>query len=1692
MPNTFSFEEAVSSTPFQFGDRSRKPKVPVVDGADDTQIDIDPDGIQSQYKSIADELGFRQTSTVRPVMPGVGAGSRSQHPKGTASDFSVRDKKPEQIDALINRLRSEGFEVIDERDGKTGTGPHIHAEIPPGGRKSSGSGEGGSNGAEAVAPPMSKTFSYDDAVGVPTASTAKPTTEKSFLQEQFAPDEDTPYGSIIPKFIRKPLSDAIEGGWEKFSNRLMTDLGQIQPDDPRYSPRRQVRINAQGDREFVVDDPFGEGRRIQAGKDKPVKENVPGFMANIENPVELFLNDSLPANATEALFRATDDQRQSIMDARKVSMQENIVANPDKFPAVSVQAAKQAIAARDAKRDPTVGDMWRDLKQAATEDPGKFGAQLVNAIMADPEMLLAPQGIGLRVASGTRALKTASAASKVTRIADNVIDAGSTGAALNLGIDLASSASEGRGLTSSEALMSGVSGAVLSAPFGVLMGKGRIARDSIAKGTLNEADLDAALRDAAKEELATEDLIRSSEIDRTVKHRIEDATGIKFESNTDLKAYLETQRKEWKKLFSDRDLNGQYQSALADERMIRREQLSKEAIERGERQVAEAEQAQRIAAEQDRARVQAERRARFAQEYEEALAARDRNAADADAEDRLFNVTRRLDEQEIFESALEEDIPQVRNAMRKAVARDNKLRVPKWQRGEADPRLVARLGLAGTFGTLGYMFADEGNKEATGLAALLTGLVLPGGGDIRIKNLGRRLSQAGVTTVDGDIVSLLIKQGKLKAAQDVPDIMARERQLIDAAKTGDQTAYKQLYKDNFSRIQRMVSKQMKSISGRTGMDAEDLAQEVFLDAFRQLDNFSGDVPFSAYLTKIAKNKVVDAIRDAQSLKGGRDTITASMYAPAKDVGESARSGQIVEADNSAIKPDVEAAASDMDTPENQMIRADAERIITNTIEKLSEAQQKAFILHNIEQFSHAEIAKMTDQNLSTVLMQVKTANDKVAEALAKGFNATKIKNVDIPVTVKRGRGLPRKDQTGEIDQRMLQVMGVVGLGAGAGFFLNDQNRLLGAGIGAGLAGLLMSRGVKGRTLGSAIIETADYTLGVTSTRIMNKSKPLWRKAIEHERTVLRDTHKYMKAVDPFLVSLESLPPETRNILSRAILTGKPEVVNKLLQAIGDESLIKDWKTVRSTLDSIGDQLISLRRFKSQTLDYFPRIVKDVEGLVKALGKERGSLVERALKDADNKAIKARGTGLTELEQSLVINKIMQAEARASQQPGFAKNRVVEEITPELQQFYATPTESLHSYIRSAVEDIQKAKFFGGDLKVVKKGEAEYTNVDTSVGALVNRLMNEGKLSPTEVEGVSKLLKSRFMTGERAPGEIIQLSKNLSYAGLLGNPFSAMTQLGDVIIQAYTQDMRATMEAVVRVIGKRKYVDMKDFGLSDHIAEEFASTSKSAKALNQIFKWSLFKGVDEFGKDVALNAAVSRFGRLAKTDEGVNVIAQRYGEALMPEEFNQLLKDLRKGEVTDLVRSIAFAELSRTQPISRLELPQAYLDNPNGRVLYQFKTFMLKQIDLARRDGYDEIKKGNTAKGLKNLTELSIALGVAGASTSTLRDFLLNRDIDFKASDIPLNALKTFGMSEYFLDNFFGVSKEEAADARADGDKSARSIKAAPLGTLAGVFTPPFKMFDEIVRGDKKAVRYIPFIGPIVYEQQKAKEVNSEQ
>lgn len=100
--------------------------------------------------------------------------------------------------------------------------------------------------------------------------------------------------------------------------------------------------------------------------------------------------------------------------------------------------------------------------------------------------------------------------------------------------------------------------------------------------------------------------------------------------------------------------------------------------------------------------------------------------------------------------------------------------------------------------------------------------------------------------------------------------------LIDECRSGSSKAqfeiYKLYYKAMYNTCLRFV---------QNPMEAEDIMQEAFLAAFRNINSFRGEVSFGSWLKRIVVNRSLDALRknklDLDPLEDGRMIIDDDVY-----------------------------------------------------------------------------------------------------------------------------------------------------------------------------------------------------------------------------------------------------------------------------------------------------------------------------------------------------------------------------------------------------------------------------------------------------------------------------------------------------------------------------------------------------------------------------------------------------------------------------------------------------------------------------------------------------------------------------------------------------------------------------------------------------------------------------------------------
>lgn len=183
-----------------------------------------------------------------------------------------------------------------------------------------------------------------------------------------------------------------------------------------------------------------------------------------------------------------------------------------------------------------------------------------------------------------------------------------------------------------------------------------------------------------------------------------------------------------------------------------------------------------------------------------------------------------------------------------------------------------------------------------------------------------------------------------------------EAEAIERAKQGDEAAFEVLY--NLHR-RRVYSLCLRMVSNPA--QAEDLAQEAFLQLFRKVGTFRGESAFSTWLHRMTVNVVLMHLRKKNL--------------PAVSLEET------IETDDETQKK--EPGAEDI------KLAGSIERLqLQRAIDRLPPGYKTIFVLHDVEGFEHNEIAQMVGCSIGNSKSQLHKARLKLRDYL-KSMRAEK-------------------------------------------------------------------------------------------------------------------------------------------------------------------------------------------------------------------------------------------------------------------------------------------------------------------------------------------------------------------------------------------------------------------------------------------------------------------------------------------------------------------------------------------------------------------------------------------------------------------------------------------------------------------------------------------------------------------------------
>jgi RNA polymerase sigma-70 factor (ECF subfamily) len=190
-------------------------------------------------------------------------------------------------------------------------------------------------------------------------------------------------------------------------------------------------------------------------------------------------------------------------------------------------------------------------------------------------------------------------------------------------------------------------------------------------------------------------------------------------------------------------------------------------------------------------------------------------------------------------------------------------------------------------------------------------------------------------------------------AADASDIS-----LVRRVQRGDKGAFDALVLKYQHKVVKLVMRYV-----RNPAEAEDIAQEAFIKAYRALPQFRGDSAFYTWLYRIAINTAKNAIvsRDRSPVEYDLDL------------------------QNPEESYDMHGRLKDAETPEGLVLTEEIRSIVNGAIAALPEDLRTAIVLRELEGLSYEEIAATMDCPVGTVRSRIFRAREAIDRRLREVF-----------------------------------------------------------------------------------------------------------------------------------------------------------------------------------------------------------------------------------------------------------------------------------------------------------------------------------------------------------------------------------------------------------------------------------------------------------------------------------------------------------------------------------------------------------------------------------------------------------------------------------------------------------------------------------------------------------------------------------
>lgn len=417
---------------------------------------------------------------------------------------------------------------------------------------------------------------------------------------------------------------------------------------------------------------------------------------------------------------------------------------------------------------------------------------------------------------------------------------------------------------------------------------------------------------------------------------------------------------------------------------------------------------------------------------------------------------------------------------------------------------------------------------------------------------------------------------------------------------------------------------------------------------------------------------------------------------------------------------------------------------------------------------------------------------------------------------------------------------------------------------------------------------------------------------------------------------------------------------------------------------------------------------------------------------------------------------------------------------------------------------------------LKREKATYTTYE----AYVDNLVSRGEIDSQNKKQAVKLLENVFDNMNKPMSKAARVFRDSAFFTLMSQLDVAAIQLADYGTSVARHDGMSALEHVKSIgeaLSGSSKIPLKELGIEKRLLE-FGDPNNKAAFMKEVLGKPLstldafmkqantntsYKGYSKIAKKLMKDLPPEALEGLVKTGDGKPILRaledispqykmlfREHMRNMEPVRFKQLLEDLNEGKITDVTREFLFNDLSNTQPIRDIDMPQGYMENKligfmpgvavDSRLLYTLKSFGIKRLDMWRKEVIRDFANAKTGKqrteAAKRLAAYAAYMGSFEVGIRTAREVARGNEPgeDFTVKDLAVD----FMLNQVGFDKF---STQRILENPAN-----IALKAAPpLNLPADAFSDIAHMEQIATEGRiPKLIRDIPFLGRFLYGKAK--------